>query len=116
MLADSTSKCVSDVRCPHDRARSHTLSSWRNAMIKSRNRSDEERLSAIARPDQRHRLTRRGLLVGAAASGVLAGLGGSLAYSPQAAVALQDGAIGIFTSAVDIPNIDPAIGHDGAIA
>ena len=85
-------------------------------MIKSRNHSDEERLAPTVRPDQRHRLTRRGLLGGAAASGVLAGLGGSLAYSAQVAVARQDGAIGIYTSAVDIPNIDPAIGHDGAIA
>jgi hypothetical protein len=85
-------------------------------MIKSLNRSGKERPSPTVRPDQGHRLTRRGLLGGAAASGVLVGLGGSLTYSAAAAAARQDGAIGIYTSAVDIPNIDPAIGHDGAIA
>jgi peptide/nickel transport system substrate-binding protein len=85
-------------------------------MITSLNRFDKERPSPTDRPDQGQRLTRRGLLGGAAASGVLVGLGGSLAYSPQAAVARQDGAVAIYTSAVDIPNIDPAIGHDGAIA
>ncbi len=62
------------------------------------------------------RLTRRGLVGGAAASGVLAGLGGSLALPASPAQARQEGAIAIFTSTVDIPNIDPAIGHDGAIA
>ena len=85
-------------------------------MIKSLNRSGKERPFPTVRPDQGHRLTRRGLLEGAAASGVLVGLGGSLTYSAPAAVARQDGAIGIYTSTVDIPNIDPAIGHDGAIA
>jgi peptide/nickel transport system substrate-binding protein len=85
-------------------------------MITSRNRSDKERPSPTVRPDHGHPLTRRGLLGGAAASGVLAGLGGSFAYSPQAAVARQDGVVAIYASAVDIPNIDPAIGHDGAIA
>jgi peptide/nickel transport system substrate-binding protein len=61
-------------------------------------------------------LTRRGLLGGAVASGALAGLGGSLALPALPARARQEGAIGILTSAVDIPNIDPAIGHDGAIS
>lgn len=60
-------------------------------------------------------LTRRDLLGGAVASGALAGLGGALAL-PAPARARQEGAIGILTSAVDIPNIDPAIGHDGAIS
>lgn len=66
--------------------------------------------------DHQTRLTRRSLLGGAAASGVLAGLGGSLAAPAAPALARQEGAIAIFASAVDIPNIDPAIGHDGAIA
>src|SRR5215216_4308853 len=96
--------------------RSRTLSGWRSAMIKSLNRSGKQRLSPTVRPDQGHRLTRRGLLGGAAASGVLVGIGGSLTHSAPAAAARQDGAIGIYTSAVDIPNIDPGIGHDGAIA
>src|SRR5215207_11202892 len=96
------------------RIRPRTLSGWRSAMITSLNRFDKERPSPTDRPDQGQRLTRRGLLGGAAASGVLVGLGVSLAYSRQAAVARQDGAVAIYTSAVDIPNIDPAIGHDGA--
>jgi peptide/nickel transport system substrate-binding protein len=52
------------------------------------------------------------------AGGTLAGLGGSLALpaAPVAARARQEGAVAIFASAVDIPNIDPAIGHDGAIS
>jgi peptide/nickel transport system substrate-binding protein len=62
------------------------------------------------------RLTRRRLIGGAAASGVLAGLGGSLSLPVAPALARQEGAVAIFTSAVDIPNIDPAIGHDGAIS
>ena len=62
------------------------------------------------------RLTRRGLLGGGAASGVLAGLGGSLVVPAAPARARQEGAVAIFASAVDIPNIDPAIGHDGAIS
>ena len=65
-------------------------------MTKSVNRLEPERLSPVVRPVYGTRLTRRTLLGGAAASGVLAGLGGSLAYSPRAAVARQDGAIAIF--------------------
>lgn len=65
---------------------------------------------------QRARLTRRGLLGGAAATGALAGLGGLRAFPAGSALAQQEGAIAIFTSTVDIPNIDPAVGHDSAIA
>lgn len=59
-------------------------------------------------------LSRRGLFkTTAAASGALA-LGG-VQVAPR--VAAQDGGgIAIFASPVDIPNIDPAIGHDGAIS
>lgn len=62
------------------------------------------------------RISRRGLVGSAVASGVLAGLGASFAAPAGVALARQEGAIAIFTSTVDIPNIDPAIGHDGAIA
>lgn len=57
-------------------------------------------------------LSRRNLLKGAAAgSGILA-LGGARASS----IAAQEGSIAIIASPVDIPNIDPAVGHDGAIS
>jgi peptide/nickel transport system substrate-binding protein len=59
------------------------------------------------------RLSRRGVLkTTAAASGALA-LGG-VQLAPRAAA--QEGGVAIFASPVDIPNIDPAIGHDGAIS
>ncbi len=70
----------------------------------------------LSNAGRQSRLTRRGLLGGAAASGALAGLGGSLVVPAASTLARQEGAVGILTSAVDIPNIDPAIGHDGAIA
>lgn len=57
-------------------------------------------------------LSRRGLFkTTAAASGALA-LGG-IHHSLTAA---QEGGVAIFASPIDIPNIDPAIGHDGAIS
>ena len=57
-------------------------------------------------------LSRRGLLkTTAAASGALA-LGGVHHSRTEA----QEGGVAIFSSPVDIPNIDPAIGHDGAIS
>jgi peptide/nickel transport system substrate-binding protein len=57
-------------------------------------------------------LSRRGLFKTAAAgAGVMA-----LAGSVPTLTAAQDGSVGIIASTVDIPNIDPAIGHDGAIA
>src|SRR5690349_6266580 len=57
-------------------------------------------------------LSRRGLIKTAAAgAGVMA-----LAGSVPTLTAAQDGSVGIIASTVDIPNIDPAIGHDGAIA
>jgi peptide/nickel transport system substrate-binding protein len=59
------------------------------------------------------RLSRRSVLkTSAAASGALA-LGG-VQYSLTAAQ--EGGGIAILASPVDIPNIDPAIGHDGAIS
>jgi peptide/nickel transport system substrate-binding protein len=74
-------------------------------------------------PSHRHadsiangRLSRRSLVGGAVAGGVLAGLGGTFSATSRVAVARQEDAIAIFTSTVDIPNIDPAIGHDGAIS
>lgn len=70
----------------------------------------------LSNAGRQSRLTRRGLLGGAVASSALAGLGGSLAMPASPARTRQEGAVGILTSAVDIPNIDPAIGHDGAIA
>lgn len=59
-------------------------------------------------------LTRRGLLkTTAAASGAMA-LGGTR-MAPQ--IAAQEGSgVAIFASPIDIPNIDPAVGHDGAIS
>jgi peptide/nickel transport system substrate-binding protein len=57
-------------------------------------------------------LTRRGLFKTAAAGAGAMALGANL---PTMAFA-QDGSVGILASTVDIPNIDPAVGHDGAIA
>src|SRR5207253_2114731 len=62
------------------------------------------------------RLSRRDLLGGVAAGGVLAGIGGSFALPAGLASAQETGGVAIFTSLVDIPNIDPAVGHDGAIS
>jgi peptide/nickel transport system substrate-binding protein len=70
-----------------------------------------------SRTVQNVRLSRRGVLKGSAALGggaVMASLGMSVA-APRGASA-QDGNYVVFASSVDIPNIDPAIGHDGAIA
>ncbi len=61
-------------------------------------------------------LSRRALLGGAAAGGVLAGFGSSLVIPAAPASAQEAGSVAIFTSLVDIPNIDPAVGHDGAIS
>jgi hypothetical protein len=58
------------------------------------------------------RLSRRGLLQGAAAGTGALALGGATRSFTSA----QEGAVAIFASTVDIPNIDPAIGHDGAIS
>jgi peptide/nickel transport system substrate-binding protein len=85
-------------------------------MAKPVNHSSQRQPVPAVRCAPATRLTRRSLLGGAAASGVLAGLGGSLTNAAPAAVARQEGAVAVFTSTVDIPNIDPAIGHDGAIA
>ncbi|HEU0115850.1 MAG TPA: ABC transporter substrate-binding protein [Thermomicrobiales bacterium] len=61
-------------------------------------------------------LSRRTLLRGAAAAGVGVAIGGRGSWPTARAAAQANGDVAIFTSAVDIPNIDPAIGHDGAIA
>jgi peptide/nickel transport system substrate-binding protein len=53
---------------------------------------------------------------GAAGTGTLA-LGASALALPGTQVSAQEGSgVGIFATVVDIPNIDPAVGHDGAIA
>ena len=57
-------------------------------------------------------LTRRGLLKSAAAGAGVMAVGG---VAPTLTAA-QEGSVAIFATTVDIPNIDPAIGHDGAIA
>ena len=55
--------------------------------------------------------------IGASTGLALAGLGGTLVPGGAAArIAQETGQTGILASAVDIPNIDPAVGHDGAIA
>jgi peptide/nickel transport system substrate-binding protein len=77
---------------------------------------DDDRSTPTITPHRRACLTRRGLLGAAAATSVLASLGGSLALPAATARARQEGAVAIFTTTVDIPNIDPAIGHDGAIS
>jgi peptide/nickel transport system substrate-binding protein len=57
-------------------------------------------------------ISRRSLFKGAAAgAGAMA-----LSSNRPALTSAQDGTIAIFATTVDIPNIDPAIGHDGAIA
>jgi peptide/nickel transport system substrate-binding protein len=57
-------------------------------------------------------LTRRGLFKSAAAGAGAMAVGG---VAPTLTAA-QEGNVAIFATTVDIPNIDPAIGHDGAIA
>jgi peptide/nickel transport system substrate-binding protein len=57
-------------------------------------------------------LSRRGLLQGTAACTAALALGGATRSFTSA----QEGSVAIFASTVDIPNIDPAIGHDGAIS
>ncbi|HET9662571.1 MAG TPA: ABC transporter substrate-binding protein [Thermomicrobiales bacterium] len=57
-------------------------------------------------------LSRRSLFKGAAAGAGALAAGSSL----PALTAAQEGSVAIFASTVDIPNIDPAIGHDGAIS
>jgi len=59
-------------------------------------------------------ITRRGLFKGAAAGAGALALGSA---APTLTAAQEGGGgVAIFASAVDIPNIDPAAGHDGAIA
>src|SRR5215204_4942712 len=106
---------VSECSIPARSMRGRAFSGRRSAMTKSVNHSEKETFPAVRRAPAT-RLTRRSLLGGAAASGMLAGFGGSLSYTARAAAARQEGAVAVFTSTVDIPNIDPAIGHDGAIA
>jgi hypothetical protein len=53
-------------------------------------------------------ITRRGLLGGAAATGVLAGLGASLALPAATARARHEGAVAIFTTTVVNPTGRPA--------
>lgn len=63
------------------------------------------------------RMSRRGLLKGAAGTGAALGLAGAgLSPALQRAAAQDTSDYAIFASVVDIPNIDPAVGHDGAIA
>lgn len=57
-------------------------------------------------------LSRRNLFKGAVAGAGAVALSSNL----SALTSAQDGNIAIFATTVDIPNIDPAIGHDGAIA
>ncbi len=59
-------------------------------------------------------ITRRGLFKGAAVGAGALALG--RAGISQTAAQDGGGGVAIFASAVDIPNIDPAVGHDGAIA
>jgi peptide/nickel transport system substrate-binding protein len=70
-----------------------------------------------SRTVQAARLSRRTVLKSSAALGgaaVMANLGFGMS-GPTGALA-QDGNYAVFASIVDIPNIDPAVGHDGAIA
>lgn len=70
-----------------------------------------------SRTVQNARLSRRTVLKGSAALGggaVFSSLGFGLGQSSSALA--QDGNYAIFASIVDIPNIDPAVGHDGAIS
>jgi peptide/nickel transport system substrate-binding protein len=57
-------------------------------------------------------VSRRGLLKGGAAGAGALALGGH----GSLVSAQEGGGVGIFATVVDIPNIDPAVGHDGAIA
>lgn len=61
-------------------------------------------------------LSRRRLLRDAAVAGGGAALAATLGRAPRSAYAADAGQTAIFVSAVDIPNIDPAVGHDEAIA
>lgn len=62
-------------------------------------------------------LSRRGLLKGGAAGAGTLALSGTAPALPGAQVSAQEGGgVGIFATVVDIPNIDPAVGHDEAIA
>lgn len=70
-----------------------------------------------SRTVQNARLSRRNVLKGGAALGggaVFANLGLGMT-GPSSALA-QEGNYAVFASLVDIPNIDPAVGHDGAIS
>lgn len=70
--------------------------------------------------DNRHLLSRRRLIGSASGLGVGATLSTTSLLSHPAftrtVTAQEAGGVGILASAVDIPNIDPAVGHDGAIA
>lgn len=57
-------------------------------------------------------LSRRNLFKGAAAGSAALALGGAQHSFSSA----QESNVAIFASTVDIPNIDPAVGHDGAIS
>ena len=62
-------------------------------------------------------LSRRSAIKGASALGgaaVFASLGLGTVLNNSASA--QEGSYAIFASTVDIPNIDPAVGHDGAIS
>jgi peptide/nickel transport system substrate-binding protein len=57
-------------------------------------------------------LSRRTLFKSAAAGAGAVALSSSL----PALTSAQEGSVAVFATTVDIPNIDPAVGHDGAIA
>lgn len=70
---------------------------------------------------QRLKMSRRHLLRSTAAVGAGMTMAGAVApfagsASAAALAAQESSGIAILASAVDIPNIDPAVGHDGAIA
>ncbi len=77
----------------------------------------EDRERELVRSLGEARLTRRGLLRTTASGAAVAGLAGAVPSLVPRSVAAQDGgSVAIFASTVDIPNIDPAVGHDGATA